>query len=577
MKEIIVREYLESLKEDKELDFLFPMLLEVLGFQIITSPKEYKGYKQYGKDIIASGIDPADNVRKRFYFELKGGSDRDINAITYSKNDGIRMSIFEAKDRNFSDNSIKGFNDLPIKIVIAHNGVLKPDIRETFDDFVNYIFPIGGEIEFERWDISKLTQLFSEHLFGEYLLTNEENIRLFKRMLVFMDVPENSQRDFYVLVESITSNAKKIKIKNNYLPVQLIRFFETLKLISLITHQYAREVKNLEISKKCISYLVLKTWRWILLNNLETNSQILAKFNEILNFHKNVIQEYFEKLLPVAQIQFGLFSETGGKYEQVGFPLRCMDFLKYLNYWFIIVSESELSTEKKNKILTTVISANEGTYRPLLDNHSIAIVLTLKFYLENGFYDNAKTYLINVFEYIVLGKSLSNRLPDGKNNPESLIRLIVKREKSIYYEDRGSMLIGTLFEVLAVLQMKNEYNYYKEKFKDLQLSTFIPYSDELLKMYLPEVNISHEEVFFEKELYQEGYQSEIRLDENFEDFVEKTKNKNEYSIKYRTENAGYAHLIYLAHIFYETPFFPNIWRSWLESEGSQKTVSGEKS
>lgn len=90
-KTIIIKDYLESLTEDKELDYLFPMLLESMGFVILCKPKEYKGFTQYGKDIVAVGVDKADNIKKRFYFELKGGNDRNITD-----------SNFEKKSRNSS-------------------------------------------------------------------------------------------------------------------------------------------------------------------------------------------------------------------------------------------------------------------------------------------------------------------------------------------------------------------------------------------------------------------------------------------------------------------------------------------
>lgn len=66
---LIVREYLESLKEDSELDYLFPILLNLMGFRIVSTPKDSKGQPQYGKDVIAVGRD-SDGVKKRFYFEL---------------------------------------------------------------------------------------------------------------------------------------------------------------------------------------------------------------------------------------------------------------------------------------------------------------------------------------------------------------------------------------------------------------------------------------------------------------------------------------------------------------------------
>lgn len=96
----------------------------------------------------------------------------------YSIPDGIRESIYEAKDTAFNDSSIPEFNSLPIKIVVVHNGVLKTNIRPTFEGLISREFKLG---EFERWDIYCLTDLFSKYLFSEYLLADSESNRLLKR------------------------------------------------------------------------------------------------------------------------------------------------------------------------------------------------------------------------------------------------------------------------------------------------------------------------------------------------------------------------------------------------------------
>lgn len=133
---IIVREYLSSLKEDSELDYLFPILLNVMGFRVIQTARESKGQSQYGKDIIAIGKDDK-SIKHKWYFELKGFADRDITQSNYSKSDGIRESIIEAKDTIFKDSSVPGFNNLPVKIVVVHNGILKTNIRDTFEGFIS--------------------------------------------------------------------------------------------------------------------------------------------------------------------------------------------------------------------------------------------------------------------------------------------------------------------------------------------------------------------------------------------------------------------------------------------------------
>ena len=123
IKSIIISDYLSSLKEDSELDVIFPLLLEAMGFSVLSKPKETKGYQQYGKDIIAVGIDE-DGIKKRFYFELKGGEDRNINSHVFNKQDGIVESLREAKyvDYSFSN---KRYENLPLKVVVVHNGELK--------------------------------------------------------------------------------------------------------------------------------------------------------------------------------------------------------------------------------------------------------------------------------------------------------------------------------------------------------------------------------------------------------------------------------------------------------------------
>lgn len=188
MRHIIIQEYLSSLKEDNELDFLFPLLLDNMGFKVISTPKNSKGQSQYGKDIVAIGID--ENGKKwKWYFELKGYTSKDITEHTFGIEDGIRESLLEAKDIDFKSCSIPGFNELPTKYVLVHNGVLKENFRQRFESFIEKNFEKDS---FERWGIEKLTELFSEHLFDEYLFADEESYILMKRTLVLLDTPSEN-------------------------------------------------------------------------------------------------------------------------------------------------------------------------------------------------------------------------------------------------------------------------------------------------------------------------------------------------------------------------------------------------
>ena len=163
MKNKILRAYLEALKEDEELDKIFPLLLRAMNFRIVSTPKHSKGMSQYGKDVIAIGKDD-DGIICRWYFELKGNAAKDINDKTFNVKDGVRESILAAKDTVYEDSSIPKFNALPIKIVFVHTGILLENTRLQFEGFIRREFPNGG---FERWDINKLVDLFADHLFFE--------------------------------------------------------------------------------------------------------------------------------------------------------------------------------------------------------------------------------------------------------------------------------------------------------------------------------------------------------------------------------------------------------------------------
>jgi len=586
MKNIIVREYLESLKEDKELDYIFPILLQVMDFKIITKPTETKGYQQYGKDVVAIGTDE-DGIKKRFYFEIKGGADRNITTTNYKGDDGIRESILEAKDRPFLHISDPQFNKLPVKIVLVHNGIIKEGVRETLEGFIKKEFPandmqltsripravkkwftknVPAEFyEFERWDIYKLTELFANKLFNEYLLTDDEAVQHFKKVLVLFNTPRNNNLDFKILIDRIFRRAGKYEDLGKR---ERLLLSETLKLISFIVHSYGKEAGNLEPARKCLTYAVLAYWKWILENNLEKDNAAIIHFKSYMATYRHFLDDYFTKTLPVAQVKRGLWSPQGGRYEQVGNPMRAMAYMASLICYFDLINalpaEDDITIDEQINTLNRVIINNDATYRPLLDNHSIPLVLGIDFLLKHARRDDAITLLRNAWAAIALGFRAFKRLPDGRNRVGSVIQLMATNKKSIYYEDKTSHLLAILLEYLAVLDLKDDYNskvsiFLKEI--NIDLAVFVPFADNVLAELKDIEGNNLELALFDHTLNTEGYQSEVNYHSTFDEFKEKTHTKNEFSYVYRTTEAGFGFLLNLAHVYYETPFFPDFWRS----------------
>ncbi len=579
IKNIIVKEYLESLTEKDELNRIFPILLESLNFQILSKPTEYLGLQEYGKDIVAIGIDE-DGIKKRFYFELKGGTDRNITDENFYGKDGIYDSLIQATYDKFISAYPK-FEKLPLKIVIVHNGVIKGSVQSTLENFFIKQSNGADNKTYDRWDISKLTLLFSEHLFNPYLLVNKENTRLFNRILINLDSYEGVSPDFVELIQSVLSKGKWKPAKKS-LSRQWKLAFETVKLLSFIIYTESKEYNNLDIAKRYLSQLILQFWHWILVHKAEHDKYVRSYFDIVLKFYCNVMEEYFKRVLPIAMMPNGIFSEEAGRYEQVGYTMRTFDVL---NYFLLFIQmdkalNSTVDASQVRSLLVEVLNRNNVSSRPLLDIHSSPIASVLLMFVEHNDIASAKSYIRNISANLKWGKESYNRLPDANNSVENVIRLIVNQEKSVYYVDSTSLLIPVLLEFTAIFDLEEEYVELRDfvlKYK-IDLGLFVPHHsrNSESKDLIQDTKHDLEEQLFSKSFY-DGYQSELRLIDDqlnnafqniplsFEEFKQKIAERiTEFEYDYRTDACGYGFLRDLAHIFYKTPYFPDKWRTFLK-------------
>ncbi|WP_312824862.1 hypothetical protein [Epilithonimonas sp.] len=565
---IIVREYLSSLKEDTELDHLFPILLNVMGFRIIQTAKESKGQSQYGKDIIAVGKDEK-GIKHRWYFELKGYSDRDITQSNFSKSDGIRESIIEAKDTVFKDSSVSGFNQLPVKIVIVHNGILKTNIRDTFEGFISREFKDG---EFERWDIYHLTDLFSKYLFDEYLLSDAESNRLLKKTLAFLDSPDNELKEFKELVniqfrtfEDIRSRAFK-------------KLFATLNLLNSIIFHYSTENNYLVPAKECSKFLVLKTWHWILDNNLQHKKPVVMEFRKILQGQFEIFGKYFKSTFPVARTENGLFSEFGAFYEKVGYPLRSFEYLDDVIYYCRLrntLYESRNKTaihHKQKDLIIDLINNNTSFKRPLFDNHSIPIVQLLLFFsdkdsLRQKDVEFLFSYIDKTVTNIHLEKIKSDRLPELHNNIDLIIEFIATKNRPESYCDTSSILLAILLEICVIFNSKELFE---------KILSFV---DDNLSLQIVSIDFNKynvEKLLFEKHLHNEYYvewidrvqdgMTLLKTEADFNEFKKSVIEKKEVSKSYDTDDLGLSCMRYLAHSYFKNEILPEEWRALMKDQ-----------
>ena len=547
MKREIIKQYVATLKEDGELDYIFPLLLERMGYRVLMAPKQSKGQPQYGKDVVALKI--IKGVTTLYHFELKGFAAKDITDRTLNETDGIIESLRASKYTDYTDYSIPGLNTFPKYYVFVHNGSAEPNALNTLNGFVKKEFPEGN---FIRWDLEILTSHFSEYLYDETLLVDEESYRLFKKALVLLDAEGNDFSDIVRLVELQITKIDSSSKGNRRLQ---LNFFATLRLIASMVYFYSKESDNIYPAKYCIDTIVLKTWAWILRNMYEKKAGVIKHFNSLVLLQVQIYEEYINKILRFANLNKGLYSFEGSDTEYIFYPLRCYDFLGDLVYYYILLEAYGLGDEHAScvrmRALKDLIRNNSACTNPLLDTHSIPIMMVFKYMAIHETcqddIDCLGRFLLDTVLNLCSRYNKQKMWPEMSGNRFALAKSLY--EKSDNYCCESSLLILDLFEMMVHMGMTELYLEFKRKVEESGINLQVAYP--LQKQYDIEANL------FEHRLNDEiTVETNIRLPDTLDDF--KSVYKKKYaSIKYRTDAVNYGFLRILAHKYYETDFFPD--------------------
>lgn len=540
-KSKIIREYLESLKEDKELDVIFPTLLEAMNFRIVTTPRNSKGCDQYGKDVVAIGRGEDGRVY-RWYFELKGNAAKDITNTTFNMADGVRESLLAAKDVPYVDSAIPSFNRLPHKIVFVHNGILHENAKVQYEQFIQAHFAEG---EFERWDIEKLVGLFAAHLFDECMLSDDALYKMLKKILLMCDAPGWKEDDVRTLTKQICGQCN---VDNKR---QVISTIAGLKLILSMIYEVSQEAKNLLPAKKSSDVMVLLTWGWILNNRLEGKKYVIETFDELVDLHLNIYQEYLDKLRRIARTYKGLYMREG-EIEKVMYPIRCYDYLADVLYYFNAVRrwQNRKMVQIMQDELMRVIEMNSGFDVLLLDTQSIPLLMLVRFLFANDCseenQDKFVRYINKVLTNLMRRKRHSKMFPELYGNRKACAKSLY--EKSDEYVDSSSLLMVVLIEIIAWLGYEEWYKLLRKEILDakVNLQVAYPIPDEELEVKM-----------FDHRLMKEiCVETNIQLHETLKEFKESFVKRYD-PLEMRTQKTGYGFLMILAHVYYKTDMFPD--------------------
>lgn len=554
----ILREYLATLKEDRELDSFCNELLLSMGFVPMTNIQRGR---QYGVDIAATGIDE-DGIKKVFLLVIKQGNITRQNWNT-DKN-SVRQSLDEAIDVYLNTHIPEIYKKAPKKIIVCFNGEIDQNVQINWTQFVNGHVREGLEIT--DWNIHRLLEYSLQYQMPEELIPKDLAFE-FRRALAFIDLPDYNLAHIFRFIQLL--------LPENELDLTEKKVYKKLRLVNLyisIIHSWCKKSSNLKPSYIAIERFVLTTYRWLISNDYFEKEDSYSIFLTILYNWENHNSEYLGNIYKFLHIQDGLSLGIPSHdeyclitFEQIGILASmghcrlfdCALTLKhsYENEDLIEYSQAAFSNaETIAKQIEALIDNNPSASNPRYDEHCIEINLALSLFCLIGHNDFAILWLRNIINRVGMNLKIDNFLPLFDSNFEKLLQQKAQDQQSSHF-------LYFLAEWCIILKQIDHYhilrNLIEKGAPNINLQLWLP-DKEVEKFFLTEnASLEAGATMTGLKLYENPLTLEMHMAEE------------RFTINHEQEFHCYKNYISFIPVIacrhFRTYPFPNSWRCYLNS------------
>jgi hypothetical protein len=483
---LIIKEYLASLRERKELDALLPDLLSQMGLEVFSKPGI--GNRQYGVDIAAFGsID--EQSEKVYLFSVKAGNlgRKDWNSGSLQD---LQPSLDEIITVYISTHLPIEYRSKPIEICICFGGDLKEEVRLNISQYENA--KKTDDLTFSEWGGERLSLLIEKYLLTEELMP--EKFRHFlRKSLALLDEPDASYKYFTQLVELLTC----VKSGKDADKITAIR---QLNICLWILFAWCREANNLEAAYLSSEFTLLHAWELskpFLGKEGKASEAIRGTLYAVQNVYQLVSTQYLaNKILPHTDKLHGLSNAVHPSCE-VDVNLKLFDVLGRIAMggiwalWImrsIPVENSDSRQAIQNEIehyfvaIKQLISNNPILFSPYKDDQAIDITLaTFLLALDHRNHKDIHDWLSQLITRARFNFNIHGTYPCNLYSYHELIEHPIDRSDS-YREEvtAGSILYPIIAAFSALLGFDDIYNEIQDfKNKSLKHCNFqLWYPDE---------------------------------------------------------------------------------------------------
>ncbi|MCB4799346.1 MULTISPECIES: hypothetical protein [Flavobacteriaceae] len=557
----LLSEYINLLKEDKELDTLLTDLL--VGMKFTTISKPMKG-RQFGVDISAVGIDPEDGIKKVFLLAVKQGN---LTRTTWDGNvNAIRSTLNQIKDTYIPISLTTNLKKLPIKIIVSTNGVRNQNVLSDWTQYVEQ--NITDTIEYDFWGTGEISAMLDDYLINEKLFPQEYQ-SLLRKSLVFLELPDYDLQHFYALIQQILEKQPKQKR-------HILKKLRLVRLCLNILYKWSQDNNNLKPSIYASESSLLLTWHFIQEGNHLEKSYVREEFYKIHSLKRTIGVNYFNKVVEHYKVEHSIYKYSRNSleyslnvWEEIGIiAIIGLTEIQEFRIHYREGNEEQAQTYYQSALsisngLCLFIQNNPPSKYPEYDVHSIEIALALNLMNFTRNFDPAKKWISEMTLGFNNNYKLNKFFPLFRKSYEKLVDIHNGEEEC---DVQSSMIIPILAEYALVFNDEDLYKFVRkistELFTDLNLQIWFPLKEMENKICIQDYShgegtTKHSVTLYEDaEEYKKEMVSEMELfglEKDFKIF------KHSFDI-----------VAHVASRHYKSQPFPLTWRVFMKQEVSTK-------
>ncbi|HGS4486846.1 TPA: hypothetical protein ACMDPV_002382 [Vibrio cholerae] len=452
---LILKQYLASLKERKELDAVLPDLLSSMGMNVFISPT--RGVKEYGVDIAAVGHVKAEE-EKVYLFSVKSGN---LTRDTWNGNtdQALRPSLDEIQDSFIPSRLPPEHRDKKIVICLCFGGDVNSGIRQEVSGYEKR--NTRDNISFEEWNGDKLSEFIQKYLLKEKLLPSSCQ-SLLRKSLALLEEPESSNKHFSQLVDEVLSNATDSD--------SVASAITRVNVCLWVLYSWCRDGGNLESAYLSSELALLLAWNKVK-DHYTGRNKSSKSFDSILDTYQQITDCYVDRcLIPYVEFKYAL-SHAVHSPSSIDVNIKLFDVLGRLavkGHWILdslsknyvetppIAGESEeqeklrLRLREITRSINLLVVNNPMLLSPYKDSQAIDLGLALTLLSNNSELDDfVRSWLSEMVNRCIFCFESNGMYPIVHNSYEKLLEHRNKDKADSNYKNKVTEA-SVLYPLLTV-------------------------------------------------------------------------------------------------------------------------------